>query len=64
MFRASFLLRRTGSAWLLVGCLMLPVLVTSALEELMISGPAALVGLGLGVGLAHLLITAGAEAAG
>jgi ABC-type antimicrobial peptide transport system permease subunit len=28
------------------------------LEELMISGPAALVGLGLGVGLAHLLIPA------
>jgi hypothetical protein len=37
MFRASFLLRRTGSAWLLVGCLMLSVLVTSALVSALLS---------------------------
>ena len=37
MLRASFTVRRTGSAWLLVGCLMLSVLVTSALVSALLS---------------------------
>ena len=37
MLRASFLLRRTRSAWLLVSCLMLSVLVTSALVAALLS---------------------------
>jgi hypothetical protein len=37
MFRRSFLLRRARSAWLLVGCLMLSVLVTSALVSALLS---------------------------
>jgi len=37
MFRRSFLLRRARSAWLLVGCLMLSVLVTSAVISALLS---------------------------
>ena len=37
MFRRSFLLRRARSAWLLVSCLMLSVLVTSALVSALLS---------------------------
>ncbi len=37
MFRGSFLLRRARSAWLLVACLMLSVLVTSALVSALLS---------------------------
>ncbi len=35
--RSGFLLRRAGSAWLLVGCLMVSVLVTSALVSALLS---------------------------
>jgi hypothetical protein len=37
VFRRSFLLRRMGSAWLLVGCLMLSVLVTTTLVAALLS---------------------------
>jgi hypothetical protein len=37
MPRSSFVLRRMGSAWLLVGCLMATVLVTSALVSALVS---------------------------
>jgi len=37
VFRRSFLLRRMGSAWLLVGCLMLSVLVTTAVVSALLS---------------------------
>jgi FtsX-like permease family len=37
VFRRSFLLRRMGSAWLLVGCLMLSVLVTTTLVSALLS---------------------------
>lgn len=37
VLRRSFLLRRVGSAWLLVGCLMLSVLVTTAIVSALLS---------------------------
>ena len=37
MFRPSFLVRRMGSAWLLVGCLMLSVFLTTALVTALLS---------------------------
>src|ERR1700761_2365001 len=37
VLRGSFMLRRARSAWLLVGCLMLSVLVTSAVVSALLS---------------------------